>query len=168
MAAVTSTTGSRKVRSPRFAPDRELGDHMFDVVVVGADDSSTARRAVEAAAEIASLSGGSLHIVSAFQLKTVGHGFVPDEIGVLDNEGKLEALLQDLAFIAKERGVEATVHRVSGAPADSLIRMAEELHADLLVVGNRGMKGARRILGSVPNSVAHGAHCSVAIIDTTD
>jgi nucleotide-binding universal stress UspA family protein len=38
--------------------------------------------------------------------------------------------------------------------------------ADLIVVGNKGMKGVRRVLGSVPNSVAHGAHCSVLIVDT--
>jgi nucleotide-binding universal stress UspA family protein len=35
-------------------------------------------------------------------------------------------------------------------------------------VGNRGMKGVHRVLGSVPNSVAHGANYSVAIIDTSE
>jgi nucleotide-binding universal stress UspA family protein len=45
--------------------------------------------------------------------------------------------------------------------------VAEEVGADLVVVGNRGMKGARRVLGSVPNTIAHGATCSVLIADTT-
>ena len=57
---------------------------------------------------------------------------------------------------------------VKGPAADVIIEKAEELGADLVVVGNRGMKGVHRVLGSVPNSVAHGANCSVAIIDTSE
>lgn len=140
---------------------------MFDVIVVGADDSSTARRAVEAAAEIAKMSGGTLHIVSAFEVKNVPRGNVPEELGVMDNEGDAEALLQDLSFVAKSKGVDPVLHRMSPPPADALIKYAEQVGADLLVVGNRGMKGMRRLLGSVPNSVAHHATCSVAIIDTS-
>jgi nucleotide-binding universal stress UspA family protein len=60
------------------------------------------------------------------------------------------------------------VHGAKGDPADILISKAEEVGANLIVVGNRGMKGVRRVLGSVPNSVAHGAHCSVLIVDTTE
>jgi nucleotide-binding universal stress UspA family protein len=139
---------------------------MFDVVVVGADDSVTARRAVEAATSITKMSGGTLHIVSAFRLKMFQGTAMPEEF-VLHNEGDVEGLLQELSFIAKAQGVEPVLHRVTGDPADSLIAIAEELHADLLVVGNHGMKGVKRMLGSVPNTVAHNAHCSVAIIDTT-
>lgn len=140
---------------------------MFDVIVVGADDSSTALRAVEAAVAIAAMSGGTLHIVSAFVLKNVPSAGVPDDVGLLDNEGQVDALLQELSFVAKAKGVEPILHKVPPPPAASLIKYAEEVGADLVVVGNRGMKGVRRLLGSVPNSVAHGAHCSVAIIDTT-
>lgn len=139
---------------------------MFEVVVVGADDSVTARRAVEAATSIAKMSGGTLHIVSAFRLKMFAGKSLPEEF-VLHNEGDIESLLQELSFIAKDQGIEPVLHRVTGDPADSLVSIAEELHADLLVVGNHGMRGVKRILGSVPNSVAHNAHCSVAIIDTT-
>jgi nucleotide-binding universal stress UspA family protein len=141
---------------------------MFDVIVVGANDSETARRAVEAAAGIAKMSGGTLHIVSAFELKNVPRGDMPPELGVLNNEGQIDGLLQELSFIAKSHGVEPILHKAAPPAADSLIKYAEEVNADLLVVGNRGMKGVRRFLGSVPNTVAHGAHCSVAIIDTTE
>ena len=139
---------------------------MFEVVVVGADNSATARGAVEAAAGLAKMSGGTLHIVTVFELKTLGKGSFPLELGVLHNEGEVDALLQDLAFLARSGGVEPVLHKIGGAPAESLIKFAEEHDADLLVVGNVGMKGIRRVLGSVPNSVAHGAPCSVAIIDT--
>ena len=47
-----------------------------------------------------------------------------------------------------------------------LIADAAEVEADLIVVGNKGMTGVRRVLGSVPNSVAHSAPCSVLIAFT--
>jgi nucleotide-binding universal stress UspA family protein len=46
--------------------------------------------------------------------------------------------------------------------------VAEAVDADLIVVGNRGMKGTRRLLGSVPNTVAHHAACDVLVVDTVD
>jgi nucleotide-binding universal stress UspA family protein len=46
------------------------------------------------------------------------------------------------------------------------VKIADEIEADFIVVGNKGMKGASRILGSVANSVAHNAPCSVVIVDT--
>ena len=45
------------------------------------------------------------------------------------------------------------------------MRLAEEVGADLLVIGNKGMK--RRVLGSVPNTVTHKASCSVMVVKTT-
>jgi len=141
---------------------------MFDVVVVGADDSLTARRAVEAAVEIARMSNGVLHLVSVFDLKTYSGRDLPAEFHVLSNEGEVDALLQELSLMAKGAGVEFHLHGVNGSPADALIKVAEDVNADLLVVGNKGMKGLRRVLGSVPNTIAHEAPCSVAIIDTTE
>ena len=141
---------------------------MFQVVVVGADGSATARRAVEAAVEMAAMSGGALHIVSAFESKTYAEGGRPAEFRNVSNEGDVDALLQTLSFIAKNRGLEPVLHSATGDAAGVLVRTAEEVGADLLVVGNKGMKGVRRVLGSVPNSVAHDAPCSVFIVDTTE
>ena len=141
---------------------------MFDVVLVGADDSPTARRAVEAACEISAMSKGTLHILTAFEAISVVGGASTTEFKNVINEEDGRALLQTLSFIAKKHGVEFILHSAKGDPADILISKAEELGADLIVVGNKGMKGVRRVLGSVPNSVAHGASCSVLIVDTTD
>ena len=52
------------------------------------------------------------------------------------------------------------------AAADAILDTAESIGADLIVVGSKGMRGARRVLGSVPNSVAHGAGCAVLIVKT--
>jgi nucleotide-binding universal stress UspA family protein len=141
---------------------------MFDRVLVGADNSPTAKRAIEAAAKMVLMSGGTLHLVTAFSTKQHNDPSLPAEFKHSTNEGEAEAALQVLSFIAKNLGVEPVLHLASGDPADVIIETATKVDADLIVVGNRGMKGARRVLGSVPNSVAHGADCSVAIIDTTE
>ena len=58
-------------------------------------------------------------------------------------------------------------HVIPGDPGDAILMVAEEVNADLIVVGNKGMRGARRVLGSVPNKVAHGTETSILIVDTT-
>ena len=57
---------------------------------------------------------------------------------------------------------------VRAIPPTRILDVAEEQGADLIVVGNKGMTGAKRfLLGSVPNKVSHHAPCSVMIIRTT-
>ena len=77
-------------------------------------------------------------------------------------------MLSDLRLLVEKEGVRAEYHAAKGDPAEAIVRVADRLDADLIVVGNRGMKGVRRVLGSVPNSVAHLANCSVLIVDTTN
>jgi nucleotide-binding universal stress UspA family protein len=57
---------------------------------------------------------------------------------------------------------------VSGSPAPVILETASAVGADLIVVGNRGMTGAKRILGSVPNTLAHHATCAVLIVRTEE
>ena len=64
-------------------------------------------------------------------------------------------------------GVEVEVFARQGDPADAILDVAEERGSDLIVIGNKGMTGAKRfLLGSVPNKVSHHAPCSVLIIRT--
>ena len=140
---------------------------MFSTVVVGADDSSTARQAVVVAADVAQNGGGALHIVTAYDPKSVHAEALPDELRYSAGEHPAEALLRRLSELVRERGLEPIVHAAEGDPVDAIVAVAESVDADLIVVGNKGMKGVRRVLGSVPNSVAHKAPCSVLIADTT-
>jgi len=64
-------------------------------------------------------------------------------------------------------GLDIELHAKPGPPAAAIVRHAEEVGADLIVVGSKGMQGARRIIGSVPNSVAHSARCHVLIAKTS-
>jgi len=63
-------------------------------------------------------------------------------------------------------GLAAEAHAAQGSADDVILSTAAEVGADLIVVGSKGMRGARRYLGSVPNSVAHGAHCAVLVVKT--
>jgi len=137
---------------------------MFDNIVVGADGSSTAQRAVEAAADLAKLHGAKLHIVSAWTAE--GRPNRTETGGYVDPAHPAQPLLESLAQIGKDRGLEPIMYPESGAPADAVIAVADKVDADLIVVGNKGMKGAIRVLGSIPNSVAHSAPCSVLIFDS--
>ena len=60
------------------------------------------------------------------------------------------------------------VHAKRNDPADAMVAVAKAVKADAVVVGNKGMKGAKRfLLGSIPNKVAHNAPCTVIIAKTS-
>jgi nucleotide-binding universal stress UspA family protein len=139
---------------------------MFQTIVVGSDDSNTARQAVVAAADIARMAGGRLVSVTAFDPKSVRVQDLPPDLRLSTTVHPADLLLRSLAEIGRERGVPVSVEAVTGSPAEGVVKVAEQVGADLIVVGNKGMKGTRRVLGSVPNSIAHAAPCSVLIVDT--
>jgi len=140
---------------------------VFKTVVVGADDSATAREAVMIAADVAQSGGGKLHIVTAYDPKAVRAEELPAELRYAVGDHPADVLLAQLSELVSAHGLEPVVHATEGDPVDAIVRIAEQVEADLIVVGNKGMKGVRRVLGSVPNSVAHKAPCSVLIADTT-
>jgi nucleotide-binding universal stress UspA family protein len=81
----------------------------------------------------------------------------------------VQSVLDDEADRIRQVGVsEVETYAREGDPADAILDVAEEKGADLIVVGNKGMTGARRfLLGSVPNKVSHHAPCNVMIVRTT-
>ncbi len=147
---------------------------MFTRIVVGTDGSDTAAEAVRRAVELAKLSDAELSIVSAYEPaskrrvegeKLDAPADVQYEIGPRED---VNLVLDAAAAAARKEGVEVQTHPVEGDPADAILTVAEETGADLIVVGNKGMTGARRfLLGSVPNKVSHHAPSSVIIVRTT-
>jgi nucleotide-binding universal stress UspA family protein len=82
------------------------------------------------------------------------------------NQATLTAL-DGAAEIARNAGVEVSTHQLAGDPADALLGLCDDIDADLLVIGSRGMQGARRFfLGSVSSRCAHHANRSVLIVHT--
>ncbi len=147
---------------------------MFTSIVVGTDGSDTATQAVRQAVDIAKALGATLELVSAYapvseQRLRSERRDVPEEVAwVINPRQEVEASLTGAADIAREAGVTVNTHARQGDPSDAILDVAEEREADLVIVGNKGMTGAKRfLLGSVPNKVSHHAPCSVLIVRTT-
>ena len=147
---------------------------MFRSIVVGTDGSDTAKEAVRQATELAKQVGDSIHLVSAYEpvpssrLREEKRDVPPDMEWMVNPREDVDATLKEAAAQIDEAGVNAQTYAREGDPADAILDVAEEQKADLIVVGNKGMTGAKRfLLGSVPNKVSHHAPCSVLIIRTT-
>jgi nucleotide-binding universal stress UspA family protein len=72
-----------------------------------------------------------------------------------------------MALTAGAEGIEVETHSRKGDAADAILDVAKDENADMIVVGNKGMTGARRVLGSVPNKVTHHADCDVLVVRTS-
>jgi nucleotide-binding universal stress UspA family protein len=146
---------------------------MFQSIVVGSDGSSRSRQAVAVASGLARTHGASLHLVRAFRPVLQVAGASADAMaGVAattdaEAEQAFRAGLDELAVELRRDGIEVDTHCLGQSAASAILEVAQTQDADLIVVGNRGMAGARRVLGSVPNSVAHGARCAVLIVPTS-
>jgi nucleotide-binding universal stress UspA family protein len=147
---------------------------MFRSIVVGTDGSETATQAVREAAALARAVGAKLQLVSAYepvpeQRLNQERRQAPEDLQwAISPREDVEATLESAATLAREEKVEVEVFPRQGDPADAILDVAEEQEADLIIVGNKGMTGAKRfLLGSVPNKVSHHAPCSVLIIRTT-
>jgi nucleotide-binding universal stress UspA family protein len=88
------------------------------------------------------------------------------ESGGASLKGDAAKQVADKAVSTWGEGLTAEAHAVPGNAADAILDAAQTVDADLIVVGSKGMTGARRVLGSVPNSVAHGASAAVLIVKT--
>jgi nucleotide-binding universal stress UspA family protein len=147
---------------------------VFSRIVVGTDGSETAAEAVRQARELAKLAGATLSVVSAYapvperKVKDQQRDAPVDvqyEIGPRED---VNLILDTAAAEARKEGLEVQTHPVEGDPGEAILKVAEDTDADLIVVGNKGMTGARRfLLGSVPNNISHHAPCSVMIVRTT-
>jgi nucleotide-binding universal stress UspA family protein len=142
---------------------------MYKVIVVGTDGSDRAGIAVRQAMALAKMSGAELHAVNVVHA-AVTVGFADsregqDRVNIMREE--VEAIRTQLLSDAEAGGISLKVHNPGGDAAKAILGTAENLSADLIVVGNRGMSGAKRFVqGSVPNTIAHNCQCDVLIIDT--
>jgi nucleotide-binding universal stress UspA family protein len=120
---------------------------MYKKILIATDGSATAAHAAEIGADLA---------------KNVKASVVLVHVGDPKRGEKV------LADAAKAIGGKPQTVTVEGDPADKILEVAENDGVDLIVVGNKGMTGAKRfLLGSVPNQISHHAPCNVLIVKTT-
>jgi nucleotide-binding universal stress UspA family protein len=148
---------------------------MIKSIVVGTDGSDTANKAVQEAADLAAAVGATVNLVSAYvpvsnqRLREEARQAPEDVQHQVTPREDVDAMLDEAAKTLEGAGIESVnKHAREGDPADAILDVAEEEGADLIIVGNKGMSGAKRfLLGSVPNKVSHHAPCHVLIVRTT-
>jgi nucleotide-binding universal stress UspA family protein len=137
---------------------------VISTVAVGTDGSDTAAKAVEYAAEMARRFDAELVLISAFGKKVAPSDSKSEAQWAHNKAAVVRELLSRTEAELNGKGVRCRTAVDEGDPAEVLVRLADECDADVLVIGNQGMK--RRMLGSVPNSVTHKADCAVLVVKT--
>jgi nucleotide-binding universal stress UspA family protein len=131
-----------------------------DPIVVGTDGERRAELAVDKAAELAQALGAPVHVVC---VASAIYG--KDWPAAITAERVVNAAADRL----RGWGISVQTHVLrghKGEAAPELVAVAEEEHAQMIVVGNKGMTGIGRLLGSVPNRLSHLARCDVLIVPT--
>ena len=143
-------------------------------IVVGTDGSATAAEAVRRAVELAAAQGAALHVVTAYRPRmgreaALGEEAMPEQWRWRTSPGEVaERTAREAAETAAAAGLDVECHAQPGDPADVLVDVVAEVGADLLVIGNKGMRGAgRMVIPSVPNRVSHRATCDILLVDTS-
>ncbi|WP_067430541.1 universal stress protein [Nocardioides jensenii] len=141
---------------------------MTKTIVTGVDESETAAAAATKAAELAQLMGASLHVLSAygeFESERISLG---NEQILVSNEQLAQKGVEDLVFGLRKRfpDLEITLQVMEGRPGDALVKAAETLGAELIVVGNKRVQGVARVLGSIARDVAAHAPCDLYVVNT--
>lgn len=140
---------------------------MFGTILVGTDGSGTASIAVEQAVGLAKASGATLVVLSAYPPPSDAAPPFADAQGY-PGVTVAQGLLEDIERRYADEVSLRTIIR-EGEPADVIIEAAETNGVDLIVLGNKGMTGAKRfVIGSVPNTVSHHSPCDILIVHTTD
>jgi len=133
-------------------------------IIVGYDETPPAERALERAAELAKAFGAKLTVTSiAPVLVGAGRGIGP--VDPADPPARHQLQLQHAMDKLTGLGLDAEVVVGIGDPARSIVSLAEDKSADLIVVGTREPGMLERLFGlSVSESVEHHAHCDVLIV----
>ena len=144
----------------------------YKTVVVGTDGSDSSLRAVDRAGHLASGPDAKVIVATAYfpaSEDTRAADMLKDEGYKMAGNAPIFAILREARDRAKEAGATNIEERaIVGAPVDALVDLAEEVGADLLVVGNVGLSTiAGRLLGSVPANVARRSKSDVLIVHTT-
>jgi nucleotide-binding universal stress UspA family protein len=144
----------------------------YKTVVVGTDGSDSSLRAVDRAGALASGPDAKLFVATAYfpaSDDSRAADALKDEGYKTSGNAPIYAVLREAKDRAKAAGATSIEEKsIVGAPVDALVELAEEVGADLIVVGNVGLNTiAGRLLGSVPANVSRRSKIDVLIVHTS-
>jgi nucleotide-binding universal stress UspA family protein len=136
----------------------------MNTIVVGYDETEASQRALERARQIAEALGAKLIVTSVAPVEFYAmrsRGPVSRE----DTPQEHREQLKEARSYLQDQGIEAEYVPAIGEPADTIVELAAERGADMIVVGTREPGIVQRLLGqSVSQAVAREAHCDVLIV----
>ncbi|GAP59324.1 MULTISPECIES: universal stress protein [Arthrobacter] len=141
---------------------------MSGIVLVGVDGSVTARRAADSAKNLATALGAELRVITAFEGAHVEVVESGGDKWILSDADAAEKVASKVAAELASEQLTTSYGAVFGKAGEALVKEAERVGAQVIVVGNRRMQGLARVLGSVANTVAHNAPCDVYIAKTDE
>ncbi|AKE41122.1 universal stress protein [Corynebacterium kutscheri] len=143
----------------------------YSAIVTGTDGSDTSLYAVRSAASLAATYDAVLTIVCAHHIDagtlTSPTHVEMNSIPVYSKERALEILAEAQAYAEAEGAMTVNIRAVPGAPVPALLSVVDELDADLVVVGNRGLDSLLgRITGNIPGAITRKAKVDVMLVNT--
>lgn len=137
---------------------------MMKKLLVPVDGSKSSDQAVRYACNVSEKYGSEMTLLCVIPPPII----LGVEAGIIDYRPLEESgrkVLENTKNIVESSGVKASTRLETGQVADTIINIAKEEGSDLIIIGSRGLSGAKRfLLGSVSNSVSHHAPCPVLIV----
>jgi nucleotide-binding universal stress UspA family protein len=138
---------------------------MFSRILVAYDGSEGARPALSKAAEIAKISGAEVHILAVGRIPEYAETVSEVEEAREQATSFYSRFVNDAQRDLEQQGIKASSRIEFGKPGDVILRIAEELRADLIALGTKPHSPLRRrFLGATVDKVVDHAHCSVLVV----
>jgi nucleotide-binding universal stress UspA family protein len=138
---------------------------MFKKILVAYDGSEGAKLALAKAEEIARVATAALHILAVGRIPEYAETVSEVEEEKEQAQSYYSKIMEEAANQLKQQGLSPVIHIHFGKPADTILRIAEDLGVDLVVLGTHPHAAVRRrVLGATVDKVIDHAHCSVLVI----
>ena len=141
----------------------------YQKILVAVDLSDETDQIAQKAIAIASADQSQLHIVHAIEPLSFNYGGdIPMDFSEVQQEIQ-QRTAEQMQQLGERLGIAVEQqHIVIGRTEHEIHRLAEELDADLIVVGSHARHGLALLLGSTANGVLHGASCDVLAVRVRD
>jgi nucleotide-binding universal stress UspA family protein len=140
---------------------------MFKTILTAVDGSEVGTKSLQAAIEEAKIRKAGLHAI--YVVETGGFSSIPTDSTMeiiysrMESEG--QRALKDGAKLAEEHGIELTTKTSQGHAGEEILKYADEIGADLIVMGSHGKSEVERLLlGSVTDYVIKHSNVSTMVV----